>query len=143
MAALQPATARASQPHHSCPQTHKRNGVPPTRIPEAQRCKQKMPWLATLAAAGVIALQSTSPLACAVDLPPASTLQAGEVIDEPHNCRPSCIWGDVVCRALLGERWSDTRERCNVDDAPDLGIPELQGDAPPPYVSHATPRRLQ
>ena len=138
MAALQAATVRACQPHHSRPSAHKRNGAPPKRIPEAQQCKQKMPWLAAFAAAGVIALQSTPLLARAVELP----LQAGEVIEEPHNCRPSCIWGDAVCRALLGERWSDTRESCNVDGAPELGIPELQGDAPPPYVSHA-PQRQQ
>ena len=92
--------------------------------------------------------------ALAVDLPSATALQAaerdvperlhapqlhaqaGEVIEEPHNCRPSCIWGDAVCRALLGERWSDTRERCNNDGAPDvLDIPELQGDGGTPYVS--------
>ena len=139
MAALLHAAARAGPLQHSRESTGKRNGAPPKHIPEAQRCKQKMPWLA-LAAAGVVALQSPTQLASAVNLPSANTLQAGEVIEEPHNCRPSCIWGDAVCRALLGERWSDTRERCGVDDAPD--IPELQGDAPPPYVSHA-PQRQQ
>jgi hypothetical protein len=102
-----------------------------------------MPWLA-LAAAGVVALQSPTQLASAVDLPTANTLQAGEVIEEPHNCRPSCIWGDAVCRALLGERWSDTRERCDGSDAPDLQLgPGLQGDgdAPQPYVT--APQRQQ
>ena len=142
MAALLRATACAGQPHRQGRQsTGKLNGAPPKHTPEAQRCKRKMEWLAALAAACVVALQSPPLLARTIDFSSADATQAGEVIEEPHSCRPSCIWGDAVCRALLGERWSGTREHCSTDDAPD--IPELQGDAPPPYVSHAPQRKQQ
>ena len=66
----------------------------------------------------------------------APQLVAQGAIDAPRNCRPRCIWGDAVCRALLGERWSDTGERCDAD-APELLPDELRGgdDTQPPYVS--------
>ena len=66
----------------------------------------------------------------------ALEVQAADEVMAEHNCRPRCIWGDAVCRALLGERWSDTGERCDADGVEQLA-PELQGDdeAQPPYVS--------
>ena len=94
-------------------------------------------WLAALAAG--LALQSAPLAAAAAERCELALLQAPALVDRPgeHNCRPRCIWGDAVCRALLGERWSDTGERCDsLPDLPDLA-PELRGDddAPPPYVS--------
>jgi hypothetical protein len=97
---------------------------PPIEQPEAQ---------ASPAAEGSAPERLQAPPLCASEMN-----QFGEV---PHNCRPRCIWGDAVCRALLGERWSDTGESCDSDA--DLLGPELLGDddAPPPYVS--APQRQQ
>ncbi len=48
--------------------------------------------------------------------------------------RPRCIWGDAVCRALLGERWSTSDEACDTDT--DDVAPELRGEnAAAPFVS--------
>jgi hypothetical protein len=42
------------------------------------------------------------------------------------SCRPRCIWGDAVCRALLGESWGGGS---SCDDEPDEELaPELRGD---------------
>lgn len=77
----------------------------------------------------------------ALQAPPLCVSEVNQFGEVPHNCRPRCIWGDAVCRALLGERWSDTGESCDGDA--DLLGPELRGDddGPPPYVS--APQRQQ
>ena len=53
-------------------------------------------------------------------------------LDEAHKpCRPSCIWGDAVCRALLGD---PTRygEPCNRDSAaPEHDSPPDEADKAP------------
>ena len=46
-------------------------------------------------------------------------------------CRPKrrCIWGDAVCRALLGERWdADNCDAAEDDEVP----PELRGESDKP-----------
>ena len=65
---------------------------------------------------------------------------ASEPLNEAHKpCRPSCMWGDAVCRALLGDpsRYGEPCRR-----APEHDSPPDEADAAPmgqPGVMRAPP----
>jgi hypothetical protein len=74
------------------------------------------------------------PLKSAEERPPAGDPNGdprggGSKGGRSASCRQRCIWGDAVCRALLGESWGAGRaESCDDEDGQDELAPELRGD---------------